>query len=65
MALLMKMTVMFSPLVAAWTVSAVPIAARSPSPWYVNITFSGLARLSPVATAWARPWGAWTMSQAK
>src|SRR5690554_3747910 len=32
MALLMKMTVMFSPRAAACTVSAVPMAARSPSP---------------------------------
>ena len=32
MALFMKMTVMFSPRAAAWTVSAVPMAARSPSP---------------------------------
>ena len=56
---------MFSPLAAAWTVSPIPMAARSPSPWYVNTTFSGLALLTPVATAGARPWGAWTMSQLK
>jgi len=33
MALFTKMTVMFSPRVAAWTVSAMPMDARSPSPW--------------------------------
>jgi len=32
-ALLMKMVAKFSPRLAAWTVSAVPMAARSPSPW--------------------------------
>jgi hypothetical protein len=31
--LLTKMTVNRSPRAAAWTISAVPIAARSPSPW--------------------------------
>jgi len=32
MALLMNMVVIFSPRLAAWMVSAVPMAARSPSP---------------------------------
>jgi hypothetical protein len=31
--LLTKMTVMFSPRLAEWMISDVPIAARSPSPW--------------------------------
>jgi hypothetical protein len=33
MPLLTKMTLIRSPRAAAWTISAVPIAARSPSPW--------------------------------
>ena len=34
--LLTKTTLMRSPRAAAWTISPVPIAARSPSPWYVK-----------------------------
>ena len=29
----MKNTLIFSPRAAAWTISAIPIEARSPSPW--------------------------------
>ena len=53
--LLTKMTVMFSPRLAAWSPSAVPMAARSPSPWYENTAFCGRTRLMPVATAAPRP----------
>ena len=31
--LFMNMTVMFSPRLAAWMISDVPMAAMSPSPW--------------------------------
>ena len=49
------MIVMFSPRLHAWIVSPVPIAARSPSPWYVKTSFDGFSRLIAVATAAARP----------
>jgi len=65
MALLTKTTVMFSPRMAAWTISAMPIEARSPSPWYVKTMDSGWTRLMPVATAGARPWAASWASQLK
>ena len=54
--LLTKITVMFSPRLAAWKPSAVPMAARSPSPWYEKTRLSGSTRLMPVATAAPRPW---------
>ena len=52
---LMNTMRMFSPRFTVWSVSPVPIAARSPSPWYVNTYRSGSTRLIPVATAVALP----------
>ena len=48
----------FSPRLAAWIISAVPIAAKSPSPWYVKTSLSGWILFIPVATAGGRPCGA-------
>ena len=47
MALFTKNTVIFSPRLAACTISAVPIAARSPSPWYANHDLVGTGSLQP------------------
>jgi hypothetical protein len=65
MALLIKMTVMFSPRPAACRISAAPIEARSPSPWYVKTILSGETRFSPVAMAGARPCAASAKSTLK
>ena len=45
--------------------TAVPMAARSPSPWYEMTIESGLVRLTAVATAGARPCAAWKLPQLK
>jgi len=57
--------VTFSPRAAVWSTSWRPSFTMSPSPWTVNTTVSGRARLAPVASDGTRPCSACSTSTSR